>query len=300
MKKFYKGTLIISLICIAFGLGMLVLGAVQGGGQMFLNMVGDNEFSISDDNVLSWHGSKENETYEDREYYFPIHEIHKLELDIGASILEIKYADTEQYCVYIQKTQVGSVNCSGEEGVLYIESNAKHQKINFGNAKAHKITLTIPKSAELKNINMTLGAGSCTGKHLFADNINIEVGAGNLELDKLKAEKELKLQVGAGNVDVDSIEAGQLNMACEAGRCYAESVMTERDIDVTCDAGYVYMEIQDTEKSYNHDLEFSLGSIMLADEEYDGIDGSKEIDNNADKNLTAECNVGSIEIDFKQ
>lgn len=302
MKKFYKGTLITALICIVFGLGMVVAGAVQGGFQLFLNMVDNNEFAISGDVFPSWYWFDEDVEYEEGEYYFQTEEVEKLNLDIGASILEIKYADTDQYYIHMQQTPVGCVSCNLENGVLFIESSVETPKISFGTAKtkANKITLTIPENAKIKEFEMILGAGSCTGKYLSADNITIEVGAGNLELDKLEAEKSLSLLVGAGNVEANSIEAGQLEVECGAGRCFIDGAMTVEDIDVTCDAGYVHMDIEGTENSYNYDLECSVGSIKMAGKQYSGLDFSKEIDNDAEKTLTAECNVGCIEIDFEK
>jgi hypothetical protein len=299
MKKFYKGTLITALICIVFGLGMVAAGAMQGGFQLFLNMVNNNEFAISDGVFPSWYWFDEDVNYEDGEYSFPAEEINSLELDIGASTLEIKYEDTDQYHILMRQAPVGYGECGVDNGVLYLESSIETSGINFGTTKANKITLTIPKDAELKDINLILGAGSCTGKSFCADTITIEIGAGNLELDRLVAKKALDLQVGAGNVEVDEIEAGLLEIECEAGRCFADSIVTTDNIDVTCDAGYVYMGIEGPEKSYNYELDCSLGSIEIAGKGHSGMDFSKKTDNDADKNLTAECNVGSIEIEFE-
>lgn len=301
MKKFYKSTLITALICFVLGFGLVAIGAVQGGIQLFLNMVDNNEFAISNGNFHSLYWIENDGNYEDREYSFPAEEINSLELDIGASMLEIKYEDTDQYHILMRQVPVGYGECDVENGALYLETGIESSVIGLGTGKieTNKITLTIPKNTKLKDINLTLGAGSCKGKSLCADTITIEIGAGNLELDRLEAEKTLDLQVGAGNAEVDAIDAGLLEMECEAGRCIAESVMTKDNIDVTCDAGYLYMEIEGTEKSYNYDLDCSLGSIEIAGKEHNGMDFSKDIDNDADKNLTAECNVGSIEIEFE-
>lgn len=281
MKKFYKSTLITALICFVLGFGLVAIGAVQGGIQLFLNMVDNNEFAISNGNFHSLYWIENDGNYEDREYSFPAEEINSLELDIGASMLEIKYEDTDQYHILMRQVPVGYGECDVENGALYLETGIESSVIGLGTGKieTNKITLTIPKDAKLKDINLTLGAGSCKGKSLCADTITIEIGAGNAE--------------------VDAIDAGLLEMECEAGRCIAESVMTKDNIDVTCDAGYLYMEIEGTEKSYNYDLDCSLGSIEIAGKEHNGMDFSKDIDNDADKNLTAECNVGSIEIEFE-
>lgn len=299
MKKFYKITLIAAIICIVFGFGMVAAGAAQGGMQLFLNMIDNNEFSISAGNIHSLYVLNDEE-YEDRDYFFPAEEIDKLELDIGASILEIKYEDAEQYQVQVRQSKRGYIYCEEGGSVLSIESGIETSGINIGKEKANKITLTIPKDAELREIELTLGAGTCTGDKLWADVISVEVGAGNLDIDELKAKKIMELSVGAGNIEVDKIEAGQLELECEAGRCYVKKVATKDDIDLSCDAGYVYMELQAAEESYNYDLSCSMGSLKVAGQQHSGIDFSKETDHGADRELTAECNVGAIEIEFNQ
>ncbi len=301
MKRFYKIILIAALICIVFGFGMVAVGAVQGGMQSFLNMVDNNEFTISGGNVVHF-GVLENDKkeYEDRDYSFPVETIDKLELDIGASILEVKYEDVDQYQVQVRQSKRGYIYCEESENTLNIESGIESSAFNLGGEKGNKIILTIPKDAKLREIELSLGAGSCTGDKLSADTILVEVGAGSLEVDKLKAEKTMELTVGAGNIEVDKIEAEQLDLECEAGRCYAKKVTTKADIDLSCDAGYVYMGLQAAEESYNYDLSCSIGSLKIAGQQHSGVDFSKDTDHGADRELTAECNVGAIEIEFDQ
>lgn len=302
MKKFYKSTLCIALICCVLGLGLVIVGAVQGGSRLFLNMVKNNEFVFGDNNMHSLYWTDGNEKYEKKEYYFKKEEIDKLKLDVGVSILEIKYEDTEQYHIKMQQTSEGHGSCSVKDGVLYLESGMEDHVIQFGIAKTkpNKITITIPKQDNIKEFELVLGAGSCKGKELMADDIRIEVGAGNLELDKLKAERTLNVLVGAGNMETDNIQARQLEVEVGVGRYFADNVLATESIDVTCDAGYVCMDMEDEENSYNYDLVGSIGSIKLKDGQYRGVDFSKKIDNDAQKNFTIECNVGSIEIDFNK
>lgn len=299
MKKFYKITLIAALLCIVFGFCMVAAGAVQGGIQLFLNMVDNNEFSISGGDIIHLSMLEDDdEEYEDIDYSFPMEDIDKLELDIGASSLQIKYEDVEEYQVQVRQSKRGYIFCEEDGSVLSIESGIENSVIHLGGETGNKITLTIPKDAELKEIELTLGAGSCSGEKLCAHTMSIEIGAGNLDVDQLKAEKTMELSVGAGNIQADKIEAKQLELECDAGRCYVKKVTTKNDISLTCDAGYVYVGLQGTEESYNYDLSCSMGSLKVAGQQHSGVDFSKETDHGADKELKVECNVGAIEIEF--
>lgn len=297
MKKCYKVILCIALICIVLGFGMLTVGAAQGGIQLFLKMCTNNEFAFSTENLDYWN----EKDYKKNEYTFSSDEIKKLDLDIGASIMEIKCEDVEDYQVEIQNNvKYGSTKCYVEDSALCIDSDFNYWGVNFGKQKANKITLVIPKKAKLEEIEFSLGAGSCTGDLLQADAVDIEIGAGNLQMRQLKANENMKLSVGAGNAEFDKLETESLNVVCETGRCYAKKAVTTSDTDLQCDVGYIYMKLQGAQDSYNYDLECSVGSIKIAEQTHSGLDYSKETDYGADKQLAVECNVGSVEIEFDE
>ncbi len=297
MKKFYRVVLCIALLCIVLGFCMVAVGAAQGGMQLVLSMLDNNEFAFS---VRDSYDGDEDD-YEDQDYTFPISQVKSMDLDMGASVMEIKYEDVEEYRVQVKNNKkYGYSKCYVEDGVLTIESNFDYWGVSWGKEKANKITLVIPQKVELKEIELSLGAGSCTGDSLSAEVMDIEIGAGNLQLNTLKAKKTMELSVGAGNAEIDNLEAESLEIECEAGRCYAGNVTTISDINLNCDAGYAYLNLKGAKDSYNYDLECSVGSIKLDGKQYSGLDFSKETDHGADKQLTAECNVGAIEIEFNQ
>lgn len=296
MKKFYKVVLCSGLICIVVGMGLLVAGAAQGGVQLFLDMCDNNDFAFSMGDLYDWDEDK----YEDHDYTFPADEVKSLDLDIGASVMEIKCEDVEEYQIQIKNNEkYGLSKCFLKDGTLTIESNFNHWGVTFGKERANKITLVIPKKEELKEIEFSIGAGSCTGDSLSSEVMDVEIGAGNLQLQELKAKKTIEISVGAGNAEIGKLDTKNLEIECETGRCYAEKVTTTSDINLTCDVGYTYLNLNGAKDSYNYDLDCSIGSIKLDGKSYSGMDFSKEIDNGADKELAVECNVGSVEIEFE-
>lgn len=298
MKKLYKVILCTALFCIVVGFGMLVAGATQGGMQLFLNMMDNNEFAFSP-HIYSMYVS-DGEEYEDKDYTFLEEEVKSLDLDIGASTMEIKYEDVDEYQIQVKNAKLGYSKCEMNDGVLSIESNIDRVGVSWGKQKGNKVTLIIPKKAKLKEIELSLGAGSCTGDYLSAEEMELEIGAGNIQFETLEARKTMDLSVGAGNVEVDRLEAGSLELECEAGRCYVKSAATTDNITLTCDAGYTYMKLEGEKDSYNYDLDCSMGNIEVAGNRHSGVDFSKETDHGADKELVVECNVGSVEIEFEK
>ena len=211
MKNFYKGTLSTALCCLVLGIVLFLVGAIQGGFQLFGTMIKDNEFVFSGEDFEFWDWNVVSGDYKEKEYKFKLEEIDKLDLDIGASVLEIKYADEKEYHVQVKELNNARVVCHAENGTLFLESDVDWNNIKIVNkkTKVNKIVLTIPNEAKINEFKMALGAGSCTGKRILADNIAVEIGAGNLELEQLEAEDVLDLEVGAGNVEVDEVKTGR-------------------------------------------------------------------------------------------
>lgn len=302
MKRFYKNSLIIALTCIFLGIIVTLAGVAGGGISLFEEMVNNNEFSFGSDNKIGIH--LEDEDYSsstDTEviYEYPVSEydIKDLDLDIGASELKIEYEDTDTYRVYVKVGDGSEHGCKVKDGALKIESSTDI-KLFSGQYQPQEITLTIPESVSLREIDITIGAGALTAEKLEGKEIELEVGAGNIEVETLSSEKEMNLSVGAGNMEIDAVWAEKLEAACEAGRMYVDNVKVSSNVDVNCDVGYFYMNLAEEESSFNYDLECSLGDLSVGGESHSGFDFEDKIDNGANRNLKAECNVGSLEIEF--
>lgn len=312
MKSFYKNALIISVICIILGLGMTIVGAAKGGIELFKRMVdtgelsfsyGDNTIGISDDSIGIISGDDE-ESYEDDEIYeydFATAEynIENLDLSAEATTVWMEYRDVDTFHVTIEKSEIGgSHSCEVKDNTLYIESSAEEVMDVIGDSTPHEITLTIPKGYMFKEAKLSLGAGSIEGERIEAEQILADIGAGNMEIETMKAGKNIEVSVGAGNFEVDEMKAEELKIKCDAGRTYAEEVAVNKNVTLTCDAGYVYIEMKERQKSYNYDLECAMGSISIGNKTQGGVVFSDKINNQADRTVKAECNIGAIEIEF--
>lgn len=293
MKRFYKNSLIIALICIFLGILVTFIGVAGGGISLFEEMVNNGELSFGSQGI-HWGNGSNNSTSTEVSYEFPMaeYDIKDLDLDIGGSDLVIEYQDVDTYQVYVEQTNGVEHSCKVKGNELKIETSTDI-KIFSGQYTAQKITLIIPESASFREIDINVGAGELTAEKLEGKEIELEVGAGNIDVETLISEKEMKISVGAGNMETDEIQAGKLKAECEVGRIYADNVKVSSDVNVTCDVGYLYMNMAEDEKSFNYDLECSVGSLLIGGESQSGF-----VDNNADRNLKAECNVGSLEIEF--
>lgn len=312
MKSFYKNALILSIICIILGLGMTIVGAAKGGIELFKRMVdagelsfsyGDNMIGISGDSIGISSGD-DGEAYENDEIYEyefaeAEYNIENLDLSAEATTVWIEYKDVDTFHVTIEKSEIGgSHSCEVKDNTLYIESSAENVKDIIGDSAPHQITLTIPKDYMFKEAKLSLGAGNIEGERIEAEQILADIGAGNMEIETMKAGKNIEVSVGAGNFEAYEIQSEELKVVCDAGRAYTEDVKVNKNITLTCDAGYVYIEMNESQKSYNYDLECAMGSISIGNKTQGGVVFSDKVDNQADRTLKAECNIGAIEIEF--
>jgi hypothetical protein len=105
------------------------------------------------------------------------------------------------------------------------------------------------------------------------------------------------IELGAGNMEIKSIEADKMNLKCGAGLINAEYAGAE-SINLKCSAGSINVRLFGVKEDYNYILESALGMVTIADESYSGVAQSQKIQNYSDKNVDINCTMGNIKISF--
>ena len=141
------------------------------------------------------------------------------------------------------------------------------------------------------NINLTLPHST------DFENVKINIGGGILDLSALSADR-MELSVGGGSITATDITARILRLECGAGKIDFDGNVTE-SLDIDHSVGQTIVTLDGQESDFNYDIDYAVGSVHIGDREYSGISGSDNIDNKADKNITIDSAVGSLEIHFK-
>ena len=108
----------------------------------------------------------------------------------------------------------------------------------------------------------------------------------------------MELSVGGGSITATDITARILRLECGAGKIDFDGNVTE-SLDIDHSVGQTIVTLDGQESDFNYDIDYAVGSVHIGDREYSGISGSDNIDNKADKNITIDSAVGSLEIHFK-
>lgn len=135
-----------------------------------------------------------------------------------------------------------------------------------------------------KELDITLGAGemlnqSDTAAALHADEINLEIGAGNMELDGIKA-RELSVECGTGQMELSGVDA--------------------ENTDVECGVGKITMSMADEQEAYDYEVECGIGQVLVGEASYSGLGRSKTVQNGGERFMDIDCGLGEIDISFEK
>ncbi|MBE6662592.1 MAG: DUF4097 domain-containing protein [Ruminococcaceae bacterium] len=229
---------IIKYLAIAFAvfLAVSIIGGILGGVALLGGIV-DGDTTTDD-----------LKTYE----IDPLADIVCLDIEIGAADFAIKEADT-----FLVESNLKNLTVEESNGTLTIK-----EKTKFGRYNDTKLTLYIPKDKGFRKADIETGAGRFTADSLIANELTLELGAGEVYLNKLGAASSAHIAGGAGKLTIANgtlcnleleMGVGQLNLTADL---YGKN---ELDLGV----GESNITLIGPEENYSVDIEKGLGGITV-------------------------------------
>lgn len=321
MKKFFKVCAIIVLVLVIvgglmFGISMALSGPESlskaaeevSDGWLTFDMTEGINITIGGSNVEDF--LKDNAIYsiEDADMFDKNHDIWKGDvektllaeggikewnLELGGCAFELKDSGNNAYYMEYEGKGKSQAYVKGEK--LYVKV-LNGSDWNVGN-KTECLTLYVPMSLVVEEIEADLGAGQMMLDDLLVKSLVLNLGAGQVNAQKLQAEK-LSVSVGAGEIILKEARLNAVEVEVGAGNCEIGGTITG-DVDAECAMGNLTFELTGNEKDFNYDIQCVTGNITVGDKEYSGLAQEREIDNNASKNMEVECAMGNVEILFE-
>ncbi|MBR1390397.1 MAG: DUF4097 family beta strand repeat protein [Lachnospiraceae bacterium] len=286
MKKTIQVLLIIAAVCAGAGILLIGFGVIAGGSvHNYFEKV--NEES----SWLSLPDRKKDSVSID---YSPDEKIESLDISMNIGALKIQPSQDAWIHVEMEgNLSVSEAYLSGD--VLHIVNKGKRQKQQVD------ITLSIPEGRQFDDLRIVVHAGEVTCKldSLAAENADITVDAGTLEMKALTVTGDTNLDVGTGEAKLDMLTTGELSVNTGVGETDL-TVEAEGDIEVSCGVGSVNLVVKAAETNYDYVLDCGIGSLVIGTNSYDGLGHSTTIDNHASKTITADCGVGELKIRFTE
>ena len=288
MRRWIKGTLITVVILLAIGLISLFcalgMGATSGSAHQTLSkywsFLDSGKFHWGDDGGFHW-GDDGNDTdiTNGNTYEFQASELRKMDLEVAKAkcrIYPAQKGEEDKIKIVIDRDSIHHFEVSDEDETLKLECRDSH-----GWRHTARIEIYLPDHIQWEKVTLSAGAGQLTSTQtLYTDEMKLEVGASDVKLDQVKAEK-FKAEIGAGQVEIPYLDA--------------------QDIKLEADAGKAQLGLPGDKKQYRTNISCAAGEVKFGDETYAGLANSHSNNpKDAVRDIKLECAAGSIIITFKE
>lgn len=308
MNKFLKITLLAALAMVLLGAVLSLAGRAAGGRYQVDEMYNNNEFSVP---FVSYNDHWE-VTEEDSVGFDGGHPIQGKDFQAvipynTSASGTLKGLDMELGGVglYVSESSDGDIHLEGvdvkkaqyyvEDGILYIKALDNRPKIKYNGPDTY-IYLYLPDDAEFSSVYVGLGAGEADLSGFRADKLNCDVGAGTMNLSEVEA-KEADINLGMGEMYFYDMTVDDMNFEVGMGNLDFDGSITG-NMTGDCGMGTVYMYLDGKESDHNYQLETSMGSMLVGDNEFSGMASERTLNYDADSDFNLTCSMGSMEIYF--
>lgn len=272
-------TFVSGIVCciISLSLGVTTEAIAKHFPKGYIGWEWNNDWDDDDDDFLHHHeGANRRDFGTDAvESYSGVREV-ELEMAVGNVTVERHDGDT------IEVETVGvaeelKFHSYMEENTLKLE--AKKRVTGIEGAESGTVYLRIPKDMNLYEVSL-------------------QVGVGELQVEDISA-GDLSVEVGVGNGVVHNFQATEASLECGTGTLEATGSATQ-ELDMENDVGNIIYHAAGNQKEYNYEISCGAGEIVIGEKVYRGIKPEEKINNNAQKLINIECNVGEITVDFTE
>lgn len=278
MKKSIKICLGIGSITFGIGMILVIVGAALGKTRITSDAAMYTEYSETVTNVQS------------------------LDIDIDYGSVSIEKGTTFSVEVVGEENEFSS---EVSNGIWKIKQKGKEKRnwmdyiqIPFlydDSYRLPQINITIPESAELKNVEIRSGVGSFYIESIHTDNIVIEVGVAGFIIEELYVTNKAVFEVGTGNLEIYQAEVGGLTAESGVGRLYYEGII-HGDSTLDCGVGAMELWLDNEFDACYFDIDSGIGGVVI---DGNSIHSGTIGDKNSKHRFYIECGIGQVRIDMK-
>ena len=303
MKKFTKGMLIAAGIFAAAGIGLTAAGGVMGASMSELTGVNSlkrilwmtewdddhddyDDIDDDDDDRVEHDGMEHsaemgqknmepaavgNESATDGIVYQLKYQPTKLDIELKYDELILEEGDS--FCVRVYDDNGKNMTVKESSDTLKVRSTKKL-------SKTRKVCISYPEDVKLQELEIEMGAGTVyLNRDIETEKLSVEMGAGEFDSKNPVTAEEADLEIGTGSMTFADLSAKKISGECGLG---------ELDLTMT-----------GTQEDYNYDLECGVGNLDIGSDSYSGLGREKSISNTgADRKLDLECGMGNVSVNF--
>lgn len=272
MKKAQK---IIKYLAIAFGLYLAIniIGGIVFGATLLLGIdMGLNAISeVTEVTVMDYEESFTN--------------IEKLDIKINAADFEIKVGE-ELKVVLKDVNEKSEVKAQGKT-LKITDAKVKWNMVSNINPS---ITLYIPEGMTFKETKIEMGAGLTNIESLNTDNLELELGAGQVLINNCIA-KQSDIDCGAGKVEIKNANLADLELNTGIGECSFNGYILGNS-EIECGIGKLILDLEGGKDLYSIKANHGIGAITINGEKVQ----ENETVGSGENKIKIEGGIGEIQI----
>ena len=180
-------------------------------------------------------------------------DITALDIEIKHINLIIKNGDTFRY-----ETNNDNITYRQERNELKIEEKGR----GLFNDIEDTLVIYIPENFNLSKINIEAGAGKVEIENLKANNLDLELGAGEATVSNLNITGNCKLEGGAGRLSIFNGNINNLDLDMGMGEVNINSRITGNS-DIDAGIGTLNLNLQGSKADYRIRLDKGVGNIRI-------------------------------------
>lgn len=295
MKKFTKVMMIVVAVFLTAGIGLSVAGVAMGASMDNLDVVDELKAKYTslkheawdDDWDEDWDDDWDDDDWDEHSHSgqsssytsgrgdgtYEYTSIDEIEAELKYDTLVVETHDEDMIRVVVENDPDGDIRVWNEGLELKIEGkNTKKE--------GRTVTIYCPKDTSLLKFSADVNAGVVEiADDLNADEVDIQIGAGEFTNDGNITAREVDVEVGVGNAEIQNITADKINAECGTGN--------------------LTLRMSGNQEDYRYKLECDLGVITVGSDEYTSLGREQIIDNQgATGTMELECGLGQITVDF--
>ena len=212
--------------------------------------------------------------------------IENLDIDISAATLEIKNGkdlSVESNHNYLKVKE--------KDGTLVISDEKPFWVFNVSGVK---VILTVPYDKVFDKASVSAGAGRVSIESLSANTLDLDFGAGEVDIENLVGASKAEINGGTGKLTVRDGALCDLDLDMGVGALYLTSRLSGK-CELDYGVGETHLVLLGTSEEYQIDFDKGLGSATLEGKEMS--DGS--VYGTGDSKIYIDGGVGSVSISFR-
>lgn len=217
-------------------------------GSISTNSINSAENVINSGNATNNSGNSTNSATS-----INLADITALDIEVKHINLVIKNGDTFRY-----ETNNDNITYRQERNELKIEERSR----GLFNDIEDTLVIYIPENFNLSKINIEAGASKVEIENLAANNLDLELGAGEATVSNLNITGHCKLEGGAGRVSIFNGNINNLDLDMGMGEVNINALITGNS-DIDAGIGTLNLNLQGSKADYRIRLDKGVGNIRI-------------------------------------